>query len=285
MLISLNGNLIPLEEAKISVTDYGFLFGYAIFETMHAYDGTVFRLQSHLDRMSRSLSVLEIPFDKPQITKAIRKTISENKLRDARVRLTVSAGPGNPVTDLSSCKQPTILVIALPHAPMTRETYEKGFALSIARIRRNSQSLVQNIKKTDYMESILARREARRNGADDALFLNDRGFVAEGSTNNVFIVNGGVLKTPSLENGILPGITRDAVLDAARRACVAAQETDILPAELLSADEVFITSTMMEIMPVTRIDANTIGNGKLGPVTAKLSTAFKDLVREEIGRD
>lgn len=281
-IVYLNGKFLPLEEAKISAADYGFLFGYAIFETMRVYDGTIFRLKNHIDRLMKSLNILEIPLNPDMLERTVMDTVRVNGLGNARVRLTVSAGSGNPVIDLNTCEASTVLVISLPYIPILPEVYERGFRLSIAGIRRNSRSVVQSIKKTDYLESILARRAARDAGADDALLLNDNGFVAEGSTNNIFMVERGVLRTPSLTNGILPGITRDVVLELASRSGMEVLETDILPDEIMAAEEVFLTSSMMEVMPVTQISDKVIGNGKPGQVTKKLIRAYKEEVQREI---
>jgi len=282
-IVYINGNLVPAAEAKIPAFDYGFLFGYALFETMHAYNSTVFRLDRHIQRMVNSANTLGLSLDAVELTNAVQDTVRVNNLQEARIRLTVSAGAGHPVADLASCSKPTVMVVAIPYTPLSPETYEKGYRMVISEIRRNSRSPVAVMKKTDYLESILAKQSARAAGADDALFLNDRGYLTEGTANNIFIVSKGLLKTPPVVAGVLPGITRAVILEMARATAISNKETNIRLAALFTADEVFLTSSLMEIMPVTMIDGQMVGSGRPGPVTRRLMQAFRETVRCETG--
>ena len=280
-IVYLNGAFLPRQEAKIPVMDYGFLFGYGLFETMRAYAGRVFRLDSHLARLAVSAATLGIPVDTSILKNAIVDTVAKNGLKEARVRTTVSAGEGGPVPDTRTCTCPTTLVVATRYAPYPRKIYERGFRVIISSTRRNSRSPVPAMKTTGYLENLLSRQEARVAAADDALLLNDRGKLAEASTSNVFLVKGNTLKTPRTENGILPGITRDVILELALQIGITTLEADILPDELLSANEAFLTSSLMEVMPLTGISGKAIGSGKPGAVTGKLAAAYKDLVLKE----
>jgi len=280
-IVYLNGEFIPLAEARISVLDYGLLFGYALFETMHAYNSTVFRMDGHLERLKKSADKLGIAIDIGVLRKAIIDTLSVNRLKEARVRLILSAGKGKQIIDLSSCTGPTFLVMATPHIPIAAGIYERGYRIIVSDIHRDSRSPIHGMKKTDYMENILARQTAKNAGADDALFLNERGNVTEGTTNNIFLVMNNKLITPPVSSGILPGITRDVVLELASQSFLTTGEADFNKEELADADEVFLTSSMMEIMPVTMIDGKVIGSGQPGETTRRLMQAYKALVNTE----
>jgi branched-chain amino acid aminotransferase len=285
-LVYLNGEFKPLDEACISVTDYGFLFGYALFETMHAYhagpNGAVFRLEQHLDRLAGAAGKLGITLSTAALQKAVNDTVRINRLQEARVRLTVSAGDGNPVFDLTSCRRPAVVVIAIPHQRIAPEIYQRGYRIAISNFQRDTRSPVSGVKKTDYMENILACRSARESGADDAVLLNEKGNVTEGTTNNIFIVKHDIIKTPPPASGILPGITRNAVLELASTSGLRCEELDFDAEELAAADEIFLTSSMMEIMPVTAVNGKPAGRGKPGAITTQLMKDFKALVQKEM---
>ena len=278
-VVYLNGSLVPLEQAKISVMDYGFLYGYGLFETMRAYNGKVFGLDRHLTRLGRSAEVLGINVDVTLLEKAVYETVRANGLSEARIRLIVTIGEGSVTPDPGTCARPTLVVIAVPYHAYSPEVYEKGWRVNISTIRRNSQSPLPNLKSSNFLESMLARQESRMAGLDDTLLLNDKGFLAEASSSNVFIVSGGVLKTPPRSSGLLPGVTREMALELAERLSIRSAETDIALDELMSADEVFLTNSMIEIMPVTTISGKAISTGTPGPVTRKLMQAYKELVR------
>lgn len=281
-IIYWNGALVHRSQASISVLDYGFLYGYGLFETMRAYGGKVFRLDRHMDRLMCSAGSLGIKVDIVELKNAVEEVLHANNLGDARVRITVSIGEGEMVPDPATCKKPTVLVLAGAYTPYPGEVYRRGYRAIISSIRRNSQSHVSRIKSSSYLESILARQEARKAGVDEAICLNERGLVAEASMSNVFLVKDGILKTPSVDSGILPGIAREAVLEIASKVGIQAIECDILPEELISADEAFLTNSLIEVMPFTLIGDKPVGSGVQGPVTAKLMTAYREAVFNEL---
>jgi branched-subunit amino acid aminotransferase/4-amino-4-deoxychorismate lyase len=244
-IVYLNGAMVPRSQAQISALDYGFLYGYGLFETMRTYDGTVFRLDNHIARLAKSADRLGIAVDTAILDKAVTDTLKANGLRDARVRLTVSIGEGSLVPDLYSCTAPNVLVVAAKYTPYPDEVYQRGFRVIVSSIRRNSQSPVPAMKTANYMESLLARQEAKTAGVDDVLFLNEKGQVTEASTSNIFMVSKNVLKTPRQGSGILPGITRDVILELAPQMDVIALEADILPEEIMETDEVFLTNSVV----------------------------------------
>ncbi len=281
-MVYLNGSYLPLNEAKISVMDYGFLFGYGLYETTRVYHGGFFRLDSHLKRLEQSAQTLAIPVDVSQCKKAVLETARLNLFENGRMRLTVSPGPGTAAPDTRSCHSPTVLVTVVEYRPFPTALYQKGLSCIIFNLRRNSQSLLPGLKSSSFVESMLARQKAREAGADDALMLNDRGLLAEASSSNVFIVHRGVLKTPRTGSGLLPGITRQIVLELAGQLGMDYQETDILPSELTTASEIFLTNSLVEILPVTRIEGRPVGSGQPGEITLKLSSGYQNLLQEEL---
>jgi branched-chain amino acid aminotransferase len=282
-MVYLNGSLVRLADARISVMDYGFLYGYGLFETMRAYGGKVFRLDRHLERLAGSTAALGITVDKAVLKSAVMDTVRANDLSEARIRLTVSIGEGGTVPDPGSCGEPTVLVVAGEYHPLPEEVYQEGFRAIVSSVRRNSQSPVSAMKSLSYMESMLARQEARAAGVDEAICLNDGGFVAEASMSNVYLVGDGALRTPALASGFLPGITREAVLELAGKQGITTVEDDITLDELIQADEAFITNSVVEIMPLIELDGKPIGTGKPGEVTRRLMKGYKEMVEWEVG--
>ena len=283
-LVYLNGKLIPRSQAEVSVMDYGFLFGFGLFETMRAYGGKVFRLESHLHRLLRSTEILGLSVEAEELGSAVTDTIQANKLADARVRLTVSAGQGTMTPDQSGCTRPTVLVLAESYQPYTDEVYLKGFKAIISPIRRNSQSPLSKLKSTSYLESLLARQQARAAGADEAICLNEKGLLAEASMSNIFLVKQEALITPGPKSGILTGITRQIVLEMATNLGIEIHERNVRPEELYDAQEAMLTSSLIEVMPLTRIEAGPVASGIPGPITTRLIAAYRELVLNEQGR-
>jgi len=278
-IVYLNGSLIPRSQASISALDYGFLYGFGLFETMRAYGGQVFRLDSHLNRLARSAEILGLPIETPDLKGAVMDTIQANKLSDARVRITVSIGEGEMTPDPSTCNKPTVLILAGHYEPYPEQVYEKGFRAIVSTIRRNSQSPLSRLKSANYLESILARQEARAAGVDEALCLNERGLLAEASMSNIFLVADGILKTPGQESGILPGITRETILELALPLGINTLEHDIRLDELFQAQEAFLTNSLMEVMPLTEVDGKAIGSGRPGSLSKRLMAAYRKMVR------
>lgn len=277
-IVYLNGALIPRSQASISVLDYGFLYGYGIFETMRAYNGKVFRLDKHLGRLALSAEVLGISVNEAILEKAVYKTLRANALSEARIRLIATIGEGSVTPDTRTCASPTVIVIAVPYHPYSPEVYVKGWRVIVSSIHRNSQSPLPGLKSSNFLESMLARQESRVAGMDDALLLNDRGFLAEASSSNVFIVSGDILETPTLSSGILPGVTRGLVLGLAKGLGVESAEADITIDELMNATEVFLTNSLMEVMPLTEVNGKPISSGRPGSLTKRLMEAYKELV-------
>jgi branched-chain amino acid aminotransferase len=277
--VYLNGELAPISQARISLLDYGFLFGYALFETMRAYSGQIFRLERHLERLAASATALDLPVERERWRGGIRAVLQANGLKEARVRLVLSAGPGDLVPDPATCTHPTLCVLAVPYSPPAPDIYERGYSVITSSLRRNSYSPLPGFKTSNFLESLLTRREARRAGADDALLLNDRGLVAEASSSNVFIVRDGRLVTPRLGSGLLPGVTRGVILEIAAERGIPAAEVDLRPEDLSEAAEVFISNSMIEIMPVTKLDGRQIGSGRAGPLTLELLAAYRAAVQ------
>jgi branched-chain amino acid aminotransferase len=277
----LNGKLVPRKAAKISLLDYGFLFGFGLYETVRAYDGKPFRLENHLARLRYSGDRLGIKIYPALIREAVYEVIKANGFGQTRLRICVSIGEGEISPDLDSCKIPTIAVIASEYQPPVLKKYQSGYKTVLSSIRRNSLSPVTTLKSANTMESMLARRDAKDGGADESLYLNQKGYLTEAAGSNVFIVKEGVLKTPPYESGILPGVTRVVVFELAAQLGIKVKEVNCRLSDLLQADEVFITNSLIEIMPVTIFDGKPIGNGKPGKLTRNLMKAYRELVKQE----
>jgi branched-chain amino acid aminotransferase len=258
--------------------DYGFLYGFGLFETMRAYHGRVFRLERHLRRLEHSAEILGLADEIPDLTDAVRETIQANRLSDARIRITISIGEGGMVPDPSTCRKPTVLILASHYQPYSESIYENGFRAVTSSIRRNSQSPLSRLKSANYLESLLAKQEARKAAADEALCLNEKGLLAEASMSNTFLVSDGGLLAPKEDSGILPGITREAVLELASQLKISVFERDVSLEEVFQAEEAFLTNSLIEIMPLTEVDKKPIGSGRPGPVTRKLRAEYKKLV-------
>jgi len=283
-VVYLNGSLIPHGQASISALDYGFLYGFGLFETMRAYRGQVFRLDSHLRRLARSAEILGLPIGAPDLKGAVMDTIQANELSEARIRLTVSMGEGTMVPDPSTCSKPTVLIMAQPYQPYPEAVYRKGFSALVSSIRRNSRSPLSRLKSANYLESILARQEARVARVDEALCLNEKELLAEASMGNILLVADGTLKTPGEESGILPGITRETILELASQLGINTLEHDIGLDELFHAQEAFLTNSLIEVMPLTEVEGRPVGSGSPGPLTKRLMAAYKELVLQEQGK-
>lgn len=280
-----NGRLVPASEAKVSAFDYGFLLGFGLFETMRSYDGHIFRLERHLARLMKSAEVLGMgqKLGKFDLGDACYQVLKANNLSDARIRLTVSAGVGEIVPDPATCREPTVFIVATRLVPLSDEVYQRGYRVVISSVRRNSGSPYSQHKSTSWLENVLARNEARAAGADEALLLNERGMVAECSASNIFLVRKGVLCTPPVESGVLPGVTREVVLELAQSVGISFKVMEVGLKELLRAEEAFLTSSIIEVMPLTQVEGKVIGDGKPGPVTRRLMRAYRELVTRESG--
>ncbi len=282
-LIYLNGHLLPATYARISPLDYGFLYGFSVFETLRSYNGCLFRLPEHLARLRKGADSLGIPAvpDDSEIEKAVRQVLQGNNLKEARVRLTLSAGEGSSSADPASCGEPSLVIAAAAFVPPDEAAYHKGYRVIVSQYRRDSRSPLSGIKSGNYLSSLLARAAAREQGAEDAVLLNERGSLSECSTGNMFLVRNEGLITPDEKSGILPGITRREVLRLAPQVGLKVEEREVTPEEIFQADEAFITSSLLEIMPLTRVNGSTLGKGLRGAVTNKLQVAYSAAVSGE----
>ncbi|MDD4163083.1 MAG: branched-chain-amino-acid transaminase [Methanothrix sp.] len=278
-LIYLNGKFVPAEQAAVSVFDHGFLYGDGVFEGIRAYEGRVFRLEDHVKRLfdSAQAILLRIPISQEEMCAAILEVLRKNGLRNAYIRPIVSRGVGDLGLDPNKCSVASVIIIAVEWGAMYGELYEVGLtAISVA-VRRNSpDSLPPNIKSLNYLNNILAKIEANIKGGNEAIILDSRGLVSEGSGDNIFVIKNGKIYTPYTINN-LKGITREAVMELAKSRGYDITERDLGLFDLYTADEVFVTGTAAEVAPVTKVDGRAIGSGKPGQITKNLMAAFKEL--------
>jgi len=282
-LVYINGELVPKSQAKISVFDHGFLYGDGVFESILVTDGVAFKLKEHIDRLYDSAKAicLDIPMSKEEMIKTVVDVVRANGFKDAYIRLIVTRGVGDLGLDPRKCQKPTIVIIVDKIKLYEEETSSKGLTAIISSVRRDRvDATTHEVKSMNYLNNILAKLEANAVGADEAIMLDDRGFVSEGTADNIFIVKNGMIYTPPRTCGILPGITRARVMKLAEELGYKVIEKEITPAELLTADEVFLTGTAAGIVPVTKIAGRVIGDGKPGPITRKLMERFKQLLRD-----
>jgi len=281
--IYIDGKFYPKSEAKISVYDHGLLYGDGVFEGIRAYDGVVFKLKEHIDRLYTSAHtiMLQIPLSQGQMVRAVLDTLKKNKLKDSYIRLVVTRGVGDLGLDPRKCPKPTIIVITEPMIVVhSKEKKERGITAMITWVKRDPvDATTHEVKSLNYLNSILGKIEANIAGADEAICLDKTGFVSEGVAENVFIVKEGKVITPPTSTGALRGITRMAVMKLIEKLGYPLIERNITPHELFTADEVFFTGTAAEITPVREINKRMIGNGKPGPITKRLIQEFSKLVR------
>ena len=282
-LVYLDGEFVPEEEAKVSVFDHGFLYGDGVFEGIRAYNGKVFRLDEHIDRLYDSAKVidLKIPVTKEEFKNIILETLRKNGLRDAYIRPIVTRGKGDLGLDPRKCPKPTIIVITIEWGKLYGDLYEKGLKAVTVCVRRNAiDALPPSIKSMNYLNNILAKIEANAKGGDEAIFFDTNGYLSEGSGDNIFIVkNGEVLTPPTLNN--LRGITRAVTIELIHELGIPFKETNLGLFDLYSADEVFVTGTAAEIAPIVIVDGREIGDGKPGKITRMLMEKFKELTEKE----
>lgn len=273
----------PLDpaDAKISVFDRGFLYGDSVYETMRTAGGEPLELERHLQRLRRSGAGigLEIPFSDEALARSIKRTHAAAGNPESYVRLVVTRGAGPIALDPRHGHTPLLVVLVQPLVLPQADAYERGIRAVLVDITKNAgTSMDPSIKSGNYLNNILALREAIEAGGEDAIMCNPEGAVSEGATSNVFMVSGGRVATPSMRTGILPGITRQTVCELAASLGLPVEETTILPAQLRAADEVFLTSSVRGIMPVTRLDDAPVGAGTAGPVTRRLHQAYQAYV-------
>jgi branched-chain amino acid aminotransferase len=279
---SVNGEIAPAEQATISVLDNGFTFGDGVYETLRTYGGRPFHLDRHLRRLRASAGMLGIGIPRPDVALAedLDRLLERAANPESYIRVIVSRGVGEISYRFDRVKGPTIVMAARAYEPFADAWYRDGIAVILSSLRRNSpRALDPAMKSCNLINNILAVREAQARGAVEPIMLNEAGEVAEGASSNVFVVERGALLTPPLEAGILPGVTRELVLELAPAEGVATREDAVDVERLLGADEVFVTSTLKEVMPVATIDGKRIGKGRAGPVTTRLLEAYRVYAR------
>ena len=282
--IYISGKFYDKADAKISVYDHGLLYGDGVFEGMRSYSGTVFRLKEHLERLYESARAicLTIPISIEAMEKAVYETLQKNSLIDAYIRLVITRGAGSLGLDPNKTSDPQVIIIADSIALYPEEFYDKGLKIITAStVRSHPAALSPRVKSLNYLNNIMAKIEGLQAGCVEALMLNHKGEVAECTGDNIFIVKRGVVMTPPKDAGILEGITRNAILDLCKEYGIVAFEQTMTRHDLYVADECFLTGSAAEVIPVVTIDSRPIGSGSVGPITKKLSDAFKKLVHSK----
>jgi len=282
MKIYIDGKYYDEKNARISVMDHGLLYGDGVFEGIRSYNGRVFRLSEHIDRLFRSAKtiLLTIPMTRQEMAQAVLDACRRNRVRDGYVRLVVTRGIGTLGLNPNGCKQPSVIIIAGKIQLYPAELYQQGLKIITVPTTRNLHTALDPaIKSLNYLNNILAKIEAMNGGCDEAVMLNAQGYVAECTGDNIFIVKGGQLFTPPLSAGALHGITRGVVLELARESGMAVSEPNLTRYDLFNADECFLTGTGAEIIAAVIIDGRVIGDGKPGPVTGQLIAQYQALTK------
>jgi branched-chain amino acid aminotransferase len=280
---NIDGEILDLSEARIPITDRGFLFGDSVFETLRAYGGSCFRLTDHLDRLTRSAAaiLLDVPLARHDLKRRIEATIEAAGERSAAVRLIVTRGGGPIEPDPSHATHPRVVVLVRPRPRHPERSYAEGVAAIV--VRRVVSTSGPHAKTGNYLASVLAMKEARDAGGFEGILLNSEGAVTEASSSNVVIVRDGIVRTPPVADGLLPGITRAVVLELCASRGIAAEEVTLSPEDLRRADELLLTSTLKEIMPASRLDGMPVGDGRVGPIAKLLLSAYREAVAADTG--
>ncbi len=278
--IFLNDRLIDTDKAGVSVTDSGLLYGAGLFETMRSYNGVVFSLKDHLDRLFFSAGALSInnTYSRKYITDAIYKVLKANKLTDARLRLTLTAGP---MSEPEEKRRTTLLIAATKLQPYPPEYYKNGVLVVLSPFRQNTAEPIYGHKTTSYFSRMLALKSAHQKRAAEALWFTVDNRLAEGCISNVFLIKDSVLYTPPIETPVLAGVSRKTVCQIALKNSVEFVEKNLYISDVLDADEVFLTNVIMQILPVNSVEKHTVGNGKPGPLTKKLQKKFDECIKNE----
>ena len=280
--IYIDGTFYEQSEAKISVFDHGVLYGDGVFEGIRFYQDRVFRLDEHMDRLwdSAKAIALDIPLSRPALIDATLETIRQNDLHDGYIRLVVTRGVGSLGLSPDSCRRPSIVIIAATIALYPDSLYEKGLTLATCSVRRiPPAALSPRIKSLNYLNNILAKIEAQQAGAAEGVMLNEQGYVAECTGDNLFVVKNGVISTPPVNAGILAGVTRAVVFELAKKNGIPIKEEDLTRYDILVADECFLTGTAAEVIAAVQMDRRPIGSGRPGSITLKLVEEFRGLTR------
>jgi branched-chain amino acid aminotransferase len=276
--IYIDGQYYPKSQAKISVYDHGFLYGDGVFEGIRAYNGVVFKLKEHVDRLYRSAHaiMLKIPITKEEMIGAVVETLHKNKMKDSYIRLIVSRGVGDLGLDPRKCPKPTIIIITDTISIRAGNAKETGITTMFSWVRRNPvDATTHEVKSLNYLNSILAKIEANANGVDEAICLESNGCIAEGVGENIFIIRNSELFTPPTSTGALAGITAEVVTKLCEKLKLKLTVTNLTPFMIFTADEAFFTGTAMEVVPIREVNKRQIGTGKPGPITMKLLAEFQ----------
>ncbi len=281
-LVWQDGQISPPEDARCSCLDRGRLYGDGLFETMRAYNGKIFRLETHLQRLAGAAQKIHLVLAMTceELQTAVQKTLKESELASAYIRLTVTRGVGGSPSQLDA-STPSITIWVRPFSAYPPELYKEGMSALLAQTRRNEHSPLSNLKTLNYLDNLLSRVEAQRAGAGEAILLNTSGQLAEAAASNLFIVEDGCVLTPPVSAGILPGITRACVLELCEAEGIGIQEQPLELHQLPAAEEAFLTNSLMEIMPLTSFAGRAIGSGQPGEITRQLQEAYRELVDEE----
>lgn len=280
MKIYLDGQFYDKEHAKVSVFDHGLLYGDGVFEGIRFYQGRVFRLEEHIVRLFDSAKAicLTIPLSKEEMTEAVLETIRQNELKDGYVRLVVTRGSGDLGLNPALCPRATVFIIASKITLYPEEMYRNGLTVVSCATRRIAHgALSPMVKSLNYLNNVLAKIEAAQAGAGEGLMLNEQGYVAECTGDNVFAVKNGAIFTPPISSGALAGITRQVVFEIAAELGIAISEPEMTRYDLYTSDECFLTGTAAEIIPAVKLDSRSLGDGKPGPVTQRLIARFRQL--------
>ena len=278
-VVSINGRILAPEQAVVSVFDHGFLFGDSVYEVVRTRRGVPVTMEEHLDRLLGSARqiYMELPWSRDEMRSRVREAHRAAGNEESYFRIVATRGAGEISLLPDSCRDPLLIVIAKPLPVPPASVARDGLAVAlVARPRNDRRALNPGAKTGNYLNNVLALIEARRAGAEDAVLLNPAGMLAEATTSNLFLVKGGRVRTPTLESGILAGITRDLLMREMPRAGLAAEEAELPLEALLSADEAFLTSTIRGVAPVTRVDGKPVGEGRPGPVTRRVAALYEE---------
>lgn len=270
--VFLNNKLINENQAKISIFDHGLIYGDGIFETMRSFDAKVFMLGDHLERLKKSAAVLSlrIPWNKTYLSRAITKTLSANRLKNAYIRIAITRGPGPLGLDIKGCDNPTLIILATP----LKKTGLKMINVCISKMRKDPNNPLNYIKSSNYLQNIIAKVDAKKRGFDDAIFLNTNGFITETTTSNIFIVNNSGIVTPEVSCGLLEGITRSFIIYLARSIKIPVGQGKLTYKDIARANEIFLTNSISAIIPVASVNSKRVGEGKIGKITKLLNENY-----------
>ncbi|MDB6132220.1 MAG: ilvE [Verrucomicrobiales bacterium] len=280
MKIYIDGTLHEESDARISVLDHGLLYGDGVFEGIRFYNGRVFRLEEHLDRLYKSARsiLLQIPITLEEMTAAVLQTCRANGLNDGYIRLVITRGKGAMGLSPYSCPKASVIIIACGIKLYSEEAYRAGLTMATCATRRPSHDILSpQVKSLNYLNNIMAKVEALQAGAEEGIMLNERGLVAECTGDNVFIVRHGAIATPPISSGALDGITRAVVFEVATQLGITIREAEISRHDIYTADECFLTGTAAEVIAATKLDQRVIGDGHPGPVTQRVISRFREI--------